>query len=373
MGHSPSFCQRVILSLVAATLQIAFAFGQGSDIKHWELGEATTDADLSPDDRLLAVAVESPPAPQKSREPIVESIQVWDYQQNIKISSKQLASYLNIKPTPNVVRFTADGLLLVATEPTKLYVLEAATLKSIRVIEPPLNWDVRIAAMETGPIGHVAIVGTSGNPMLFAYDLDTGHALFQSSLPHAVSSIAWKQDGTQVAVATPFPCTRFRDTVHVFSTNPWRQLRTLMARNSSSLTFSENHLYVVQTSLCKGSVSNHHLGMQAFDLHTWGREQILLPHKDIHGSVSYAGGILLANTGAIKTKFDWLDAVTSAADADVEFTIWEDDARSVRFKSTPFAVPVGSQVGIRDVQLRLSRTGKMILFNPRNPQVFRVP
>jgi len=110
------------------------AFRQGSESNHWDLGLTTTDADISPDDRLLAITLESPSAPQKAREQIVESLEVWNYQQHTKISSTQLATYINIKPTPNAVRFSADGLLLAASDPTRLHVLEAATLKSIRLI-----------------------------------------------------------------------------------------------------------------------------------------------------------------------------------------------------------------------------------------------
>jgi WD40 repeat protein len=358
--------------LIAGIFEIAFALGQSPQIKHWEVDVAATDADLSPDDHLLAVTLESPTAPQRARESIVESIQVWDYRQNSQIASTELAIYPNIKPTPNVVRFTADGALLVVSDPIKLHVLEASTLKSIRIIEPPLSQGSRIAAIETDPVGHIAMVGVanSGSGTLFSYDLDTGRLLFQSKLPHAVSSIAWSKDGAQFAVATPFPCTRFSDTIQVFNTNPWKQLRTLTAKDASSLTFSEERLYAVQTNLCKGSVFNRHLGLEAFELKTWNRERTLfLPHKDVHTSVSYAGGLLLANTGAIETKFDWLDAVTYARDVHVEFTIWESEARSVKWTLAPSALPLHG----REVRLRLSRSGKMILLNAKNPQVFQLP
>lgn len=35
-------------------------FGQSSESSHWDLGLTTTDADVSPDDRLLAITLESP-------------------------------------------------------------------------------------------------------------------------------------------------------------------------------------------------------------------------------------------------------------------------------------------------------------------------
>ncbi|HXO32377.1 MAG TPA: hypothetical protein VN901_08520, partial [Candidatus Acidoferrales bacterium] len=134
----------IVFALLAATAQEAppatkpgdagqftvRALGRASEATHWDLGLTTTDADISSDDRLLAFTVESPSTPKKVREQIVESLEVWDYRLHAKISSTQLATYINIKPTPNAVRFSADGLLLVASDPTRLHVLEAATLKS---------------------------------------------------------------------------------------------------------------------------------------------------------------------------------------------------------------------------------------------------
>jgi hypothetical protein len=382
----PLLVSGIVVALLAATAQEAplttkpdnagrltvRAFGQASESNHWDLGLITTDADISPDDRLVAITLESPSAPQKARGQIVESLEVWDYRQHAKISSTQLATYVNIKPTPNSVRFSADGELLAASDPTRLHVLEAATLKSIRVIEPPLEDGFRIFTVETSPIGHLALVAanhyTSG--VLFAYDLDTGRLLFQWKSPHGVSSIAWKQDGTLFAVATPFLCTRFHDTVHVFSTNPWQHLQMLTARNPVSLAFSEDHLYLVESSWCKGSAFDRHLGLKAFAIRGWKRSKTqYLPREDIHSSVSFANGRLLANTGKVRTEHDWLDGTTSGIIVSVQFTIWKGDTSSVEFTSPALPVPA-LQVHLKS-GLRLSRTGKMVLLYPQ-PQVFQI-
>jgi hypothetical protein len=377
----------VVCALLAATAQVAppttkpddagrptvGAFGEATESNHWDLEVPASDLDISPDDRLLAITLESPSAPQKAREQIVESVEVWDYRQHIKISSTQLATYINIKPTPNAVRFSADGLLLAASDPTRLHVLEAATLKSIRLIEPPLEDGFRIFAVETSPIGHLVTIAanhyTSG--VLFAYDLDTGRLLFQWKSPHGVSSISWKQDGTLFAVATPFLCTRFRDTVHVFSTNPWQHLQILSARNPVSLAFSDEHLYFVESSFCKGSAFDRHLGLEAFAIRGWKRIKTLyLPQEDIHSSVSFENGRLLANTGKVRTEHDWLDATTLGINVNVQFTIWKGNKSSVEFTSPPLAVP--AHQALLKSGLRLSRTGKMVVLYPR-PQVFQIP
>jgi WD40 repeat protein len=280
-----------------------------------------------------------------------------------------LATYINIKPTRNAVRFSADGLLLVASDPTRLHVLEAATLKSIRLIEPPLEDGFRIFGVETSPIGHLVIV--VANLELFAYDLDTGRMLFQWKSPHGVSSIAWKQDGTLFAVATPVLCTGFRDTVHVFSANPWKHLQMLTARHPVSLAFSGEHLYLVESSWCKGSTFDRHLGLEAFAIRGWERSKTrYLPREDIHSSVSFANGRLLANTGEVRTEHNWLDANAWGDNVNVKFTIWNGDTSSVEFTSPPLAVPV--QPSFLKSGLRLSRTGRMVLLYPQ-PQLFQIP
>ena len=367
----PRTLQRTLVLFALAMLAVP-ASGQVSAPKHWELGFTTTDADTSPDDRLLAVTVESPSTPQRPREPIVESVEVWDYRQKIKIGNTRLATYPNSMPTSNTVRFTADGLFLIASEPTKVHVLDAATLNSLRVIEPPLDQGFRINKLETSPSGHVAIVAANGFPnsaVLFAYDLDSGRLLFQWKSPHQVTSVSWKLDGTEFAVAAPFPCTWFRDTIHVFSVNPWLHLETLKARNPTSVAFSEDRLYFVESGFCKGSMFDRHLGLESFDINGWHRLQtVLLPNRDIHSFVSFANGRLLAGTGNVKIQHDWLDGTTWGVETYLQFTTWEGDARSIIFSS----VPVAGRTFDGDTA-RLSRTGKTVLLNPRNPQVFQVP
>lgn len=363
----------VVIASVLALMQAACAFGQSSEMKHWELELAATDADLSPDDRFLAITLESPIAPRKSREPVFESIQLWDYQNNTRVGSTQLATYPNITPTPNVVRFTADGKCLVASEPTKLYVLEAGTLKSLRVIDPPLDADFLIFHVETAPSGHIALVGASRyeNSMLFAYDLDTGALLFRSKLPHAISSIAWNQDGTLFAVATPFLCGPARDTIQVFGTNPWSHLRTLRARHPTSLAFSQDSLFFVESGFCKGSMFDRHLGLHSFDLREWRQQRTLsLKDRDIHGSVSFANGRLMADTGKLRTGHDWLDGTTWGVAIDTQFTVWAGESPSIEFtsQSRPLA-----RKRWQESRFRLSRTGKMVLASHEYPEVFQIP
>lgn len=264
---------------------------------------------------------------------------------------------------------------LVVSEPRTLYVLDPSTLKLIHAIEPPLPDDFRIFHVETAPIGHVAIVGANRyvTGMLFAYDIDTGIMLFRWEPPYGVGSIAWKPDGTQFAVATPMLCTRARDAIQIFNASPWSHLRTLKARNPTSVALSEERLFVVESGACKGSIFDRHLGLESFDTQEWRRHQTMfLRGRDIHDWVSYADGRLVADTGEIKTSHDWLDATTTGTSLDMQFTVWAREPLSVEFTSRSWEVPRRLPPAMSS--LRLSRTGKMImLIHDHKPQVFEIP
>jgi hypothetical protein len=147
-------CKGVIVSLATALLHVVPVVGQVRDTNHWDLGVITTDADLSPDDRLIAITSVSPTGPQEAAQ-IVESLEVWDYRQHHKIVSANLATQVRTEHGENPVRFTADGLLLAAADSTKVHVFEVASLGSIRLIQPPLPPDFR-----TVPWNHLRL-GTS--------------------------------------------------------------------------------------------------------------------------------------------------------------------------------------------------------------------
>lgn len=367
--------QGIIVPLATVLLQFVPVVGQVPETNHWELGVITTDADLSPDDHLIAVTSEFPTAPQEAAQ-IVESLEVWDYRQHNKVAAARLATYVWAEKGKNPVRFTADGLLLAAADSAKVHVFETASLRSRRLIEPPLPQDFRISALETSPIGHVSIIVTRRERirtcMLFAYDLDTGDLLFEWKPLSWVcpTSVAWKPDGTQFAVAATDPSIK-SDRLHIFSTNPWAHVRTLKGEVPPILAFSNDHVYAVGGSLFgKGSVFKRHLGMTVFEAHEWKRQKkIFLPDKDVHDSVSFANGRLLADIGTVKTDYDWSDMVGYAFATNAKITIWEGEAHSIIFTSPPLALTTRP----RSVPLRLSRTGRMVLFNPQNPQVFQIP
>ncbi len=301
----------IVFALLPATAQEA----SPTTSDHWDLGLTTTDADISPDDRLIAVTSEFHTAPHATAQ-TVESLEVWDYRQHNKIASSKLATYVRAERGTNPVRFTADGLLLAAADSTKVHVFETASLRAMRLIEPPLPQGFRISALEPSPIGHVSIIVTRRERrtcMLFAYDLDTGDLLFDWKPPDWVCpiSIAWKPDGTQIAVTATDPSIKAAR-LHIFSTNPWAHVRTLKGEIPGPIAFSNGHLYAVEGADSKSSLFKSHLDMTVFDAHGWKRQKaISLPHKDIHDSVSFANGRLLADTGTVKTDFDWLDGVST--------------------------------------------------------------
>lgn len=376
MKHSLRAIERQLCAAVSlVTFLVGPTLGQSTATRHWELSLAATDADLSPDDHFLAVTLETTRGPKNGHTQAVETVQVWDYRENRKIGGTKLVTYPKLEPTPNGIRFTADGTLLVVSEPTRLHVLDASSLKSLRVIEPPLADDFRIFHIETAPVGHVVIVGANRymSGLLFAYDLDSGRLLFKSESGWSVSSITWNQDGTQFAAATPFLCTRTHDTVQIFGTKPWSHLRTLSARNPTSVAFSRERLFLVESGYCKGSMFDRHLGLESFDTGQWHRQKALfLRDRDIHDSVSFANGRLVADSGKLETKHDLLDATTWGDTVDMQFTIWAGETPSVEFTSPSWPVPARPPPAMS--LLRLSRTGKIVLFiHEQHPEVFEIP
>jgi len=369
----------IITHFAAVFLLFAPSFGQAGGIDEWELALSASDADLSPDDRMLAVTLESPNGPHKRGDELVESVELWDYRQRTRTARAVVATYpfFGVRPS-HPVRFTADGLLLVVADPMRLYLLTANTLKTVRIIEPTLPVDFAIGAMETSPIGHSVViaaqngVGVSG--VLFAYDLDTGQLLLEWKPPIAVMPIAWKPDGTQFAVAVAHHCTSIENNVHVFGTNPWTHLKTLTAIHPQSLAFSDTRLYSVQTSFCKGALINHHLGMEVFDTSRWHRAKtVFLPNKDIHDSASFSNGRLLVDTGTVHTHYDWSDFVSVSGPRNTQFTVWEGDTQSVAFTSATISPPEGTRLRPGGTHLRLSRTGKMVLLSPQHARIFQLP
>ena len=340
-------------------------------MQHWDLGVVALDADLSPDDRLLAVTSESGRIPHKVGEQILVSLELWDYRQRKAEATTQLASYRSstVQPRPRPVRFTADGSLLAVADGTTVRVLEASTLKLVRLIQPALDPDWEINSVETSPVGHLAIIFSGGYERghLFSYDLDTGHLLFSWNPPFDTThSISWKPDGTQFAIAASRPCGGFGD-IHVFGTNPWVQVETLKAPNSVSLAFSNDRLYAVRSGSCKGSVFHHHLGMEVFDTKGWKHlNPIWVKSKDIHDFVSFANGRLVADTGGLRTEHNWLDATSWGVATNVQVTVWNGDAESFA-SSFPISPPV------RILKLRLSRTARMLLELGSRPQLFELP
>jgi len=53
-------------------------------------------------------------------------------------------------------------------------------------------------------------------------------------------------------------------TPYMFEHQSLQHLQMLTARNPTSLAFSGDHLYLVESSFCKGSAFDRHLGLEGF-------------------------------------------------------------------------------------------------------------
>ena len=377
-------CMRVIrlrigtafaASLVFAMLASSVAFGQQSETQPWDFPFRVVDADLSPDDRLLAVTTESGSTPRQIGQETAVSLEVWDYRQRKAVATMRLAPYHRSthRTIPRPVRFSSDGSLLAVADVTTVRVLEASTLKPLRTIRTAVDPEWEINSIETSPVGHLAIIISGGHERghVFVYDLDAGILLLRWDPPQNTShSISWKPDGTQFAIAASRFCSHTGE-VDIFATNSWSQIKTLKTGNSDSLAFSNERLYGVQSGYCKGLFHGRHLGIEVFDAQGWKRlDPMLLKGKDIHDFVSFANGRLLADAGELKTDHNWLDGTTWGVAANVQFTVWKSDLQSVIFTSSPLT-PFDTSA---TRNLRLSRTGRMVLCRgSQHLEVFELP
>lgn len=366
-------CFAMLTVFLAACLLLHSGSAQAPTAPHWELSVPVLDADISPDDRFVAITTESPEFPQRG-ETVNESAAIWDYKQHKEIAKAAVADSLaGLRARSGPIRFTYDGAFLVAAAEGSIRVFDAATLKLLRTIEPPLSSGCCIREIETSPVSHVALVAADNNGLrgeLLAYNLDDGRELLRRTDITRATSIAWRPDGAQFALAMPFPCSR-RGDIEVFSFGSWAQIAQIHGPNLESVAFGSNKLYAVQTSFCKGTVFNRHLGMEVFDSKGKHKKNILLAGRDIHDSVSYSNGMVLADTGTVNAEFDALDMTTSAAAAAARMTIWKSDTGSIAFSSEPIDIHAGSHTPY--AILRLSRTGKMVIVVDRYVRVFQLP
>jgi WD40 repeat protein len=211
--------------LVFAVMALSVAFGQQSETQPWDLPLRVVDADLSPDDRLLAVTTESGSTPQRLGQETEVSLEVWDYRQRKAVATMRFAPYrrLTHRTIPRPVRFSSDGSLLAVADVATVRVLEASTLKPLRTIRTAVDPDWEINSIETSPVGHLAIIISGGYERghVFVYDLDAGTLLLGWDLPQNTShSVSWRPDGTQFAIAASRFCSRLGE-VDIFATNSW--------------------------------------------------------------------------------------------------------------------------------------------------------
>lgn len=342
---------------------------------HWELQVSALDADLSPDDRLVAITTQTPEKPEHGATDD-NWVTLWNYVQKNEIAQARVSSAsAGMRAEPCPVRFTSDGLFLVVGSGQKLDVLDATTLKFIREIQVPISPEYLIREIETSPVSHIAILvadkaGIYG--ALFAYDLDHGRGreLMGEVTGSAVTSLAWKPDGAQFAAAMPQPCSRWGD-VEVFSSASWTPVLKWSEANVESLAFSDKKLYAVQMSFCKGVVFPRHLGIHVFDTQTKHKDKIFLPHTDIHDFVSYSNGRLLADTGTVRTNFDWLDMTSYLAEVGTHLTVWNTATGSVVYSSDLLELHGG--LVYPSGRIPISRTGKMAIVLDAFVGLFQLP
>jgi hypothetical protein len=217
----------------------------------------------------VTVFWQSPPSPGALRNRLVRKLQfllrfgtIGNAGQLPECDWHPTAGQLS-EPYPDPYAFLATDPFLLSLTWATVRVLEASTLKPLRMIRTAVDPDWEIDSIETSPVGHLEIITSGGHERshVFVYDLDAGSLLLRWDPPPNTSrSLSWRPDGTRFAIAVSRPCGHVGE-VDIFATSSWSQIKTLKTKNSDSLAFSNERLYAVQSGSCKGLFAGRQLGI----------------------------------------------------------------------------------------------------------------
>ncbi len=170
-------------------------------------------ADISPDGRIVAVAVQRKDA--ASGETSVDA-ELWDFRRGTRERQRSLSRRPLIALTSaewGQVRFTSDGKSLLIYDGELLHILRADTLEELRRVDLGLPAMPRVAqvlglAVPRSGRRAFAVLSSQGSGRggaVRVYDLTTGALRrnweFASGYPEFGSQISWSPDGTKIALS----------------------------------------------------------------------------------------------------------------------------------------------------------------------------
>jgi hypothetical protein len=394
---------------LAVTFLPSVAFGRHSEnsppqrqLKKYELHGQVHAADISPDEKLVAIQVtRSEAASDLAATKYVELAQLWDFRQDRMLAEVSLEEVVYTKASPRrallpprFVRFSPDGGSVLVYLDYCLHVLKADDLheeRSVRMDGPPATDQSEAAlgmpwlpALEISPHGHeVAVVWSRsflGAPgLLEVYDFDSGERLKEwnaGTLSVGLcnpTALAWEPDGQHLVVAAvpeASGCSLRRSHSNIFVVDASSGRVTLsfatgLHAGAVALT-TDARLWVVNSDQVR-LFANHNPKMKVFDLRTGKRL------KEISGrgsGVRYAiaasrnGDRIVAYTGRMRVRFDWLDAVAWGVPVDHTFSVWNahDYDGLVTSQELWLSNKQWESFGAR-LNLRLSSNGRFALLN----------
>jgi WD40 repeat protein len=168
-----------------------------------ELNSPCFGADISPDDRFVAVYSEN--LPRRSEDEATYEIQIWDWRagkivarkivlQERPFDARRLHSY------EHFVRYADAGAKLIIYQEGRLLVLNSRNLEQIRDIDLGMSpWPSNASDVEVDSTGRRAAVlipwGPNAGGELRAYDLESGELLRTWKFPNGVEKVGSAQKG----------------------------------------------------------------------------------------------------------------------------------------------------------------------------------
>lgn len=382
-------------------------------LKSYELHGGIGSADISPDEKLVAIE-------RTSEENIGNTgltrlnaiVELLDFRtdrvvahtvlKGTDVPRSRTGTFAYANREAPFVRFTADGEFVVANFDDRIRVLRTNDLSEVRSIpinRPPtatriyhlkkygaqkVTYVPEIQAFDTSPTGTLLAIFWAGTLVnskgrLDIYDISSGQRLATWRTPGSLwhpltagSDLAWGPTSRRifVAEANSIPCLTPGSAPDVFGFD----VRTGAVETSLTTRLMVGDIAVTPArellavdANCVGVFSDHHPKMAVFDLRTGKHVRGVGVKKTgvrYQVSVSRNGQRAVAWTSEVKCKFDWGDMDCDNWSTKPMFTVWH---------LPNFSVVATSQVLPTGGALKISSTGRYVLVYGKKGFVFEVP
>jgi hypothetical protein len=415
-------CVIVLSAFVSSTAQsIAEAGWQEKSLQHsfLELNSGLLGADISPDDRFVAIyAADSVDLSDRRKDEHVYELQIWDWRAHRLISRKVVAREWpmeNLGIVPRFIRYADGGTKLIVYQEGHLLVLSSTTLDTLRDIDmeasqwPWIKTDARRSGIPPGRVidlevdfsGRRAAIlipwGVHAGGELRTYDLESGKLLRRWEYPSGVKEggdyedglafysyrpIAISPDGTRVAISLGFSSPEEEGNLHSEDRNVLvldvDSGQTTVAINTGYLAgpirFVPGDPLALATVSEQGPEKDH----KKDSVKVWNAKsgalirEISYPPEGAryYLDVSEDGRVVMSYTRRLKYDFSWLGKEYGAKIFDIRVRLWDLKTGKVIATSPdllPFSMEGSSQ------RFRLSPSGNLVLMHDEFFRVHEAP